>query len=141
MTFGERLQKAMDVHGYNPYQLANAAGITVSQVTRALRDERTGWEHTTLTKVSRACGVRPEWLSLEDGPMLAAGALRRLRDRKEWRSVVAQVRLAHREIAAEDVDAVGNLADDGWTAKLDGPLVATLAAARRAWLSRQNPHG
>lgn len=126
----------MERRGLNQYQLARAANVPPIGVSRALRDERKHQEHTTVARLARACGVRAEWLSLGEGPRVDAGPAQRLQDRREWRSVAAQVRLAHRELDAADVAAVGALPDDGWPARLDAPLVATLAAARRAWLTR-----
>jgi transcriptional regulator with XRE-family HTH domain len=137
MTPGERLQKAMEIKGLNAYQLAQKAGVPPISVSRLLRNERTHLEHATLTRLAIACGCRAEWLSLESGPMVDPPVPGRLWDRKEWKSVAARVRLAHREIHAEDVAAIGMLVDDGtWPARLDAPLVATMAAARRAWMTR-----
>lgn len=117
------------------YHLALQSKTSPVGVKRALEDERQHHEAQTVARWASVLGVRMEWLTTGEGPMIETRP-KRLRDREEWRAVEAQVRRAHRELHSKDVSAIGDLPDVGWPARLDAPLVATLAAARRAWLDR-----
>ncbi len=67
-TLGQRLKIAREYAGISQTELADAVGIRQSAVSRIERDEAltTGFA----SRLAKACGVRTDWLSEEDGDML-----------------------------------------------------------------------
>ena len=67
-TLGQRLKKAREHAGISQSELADAVGIRQSAISRIERDEAltTGFA----SRLAKACGVRTDWLSEEDGEML-----------------------------------------------------------------------
>lgn len=68
MTLAERIQKARNHAGLKQGQLAERAGISQQAVSRL----ETGEQKTTtdIVQIAVACGVRPEWLAMEEGEMV-----------------------------------------------------------------------
>jgi transcriptional regulator with XRE-family HTH domain len=68
-TLGQRLKIAREHAGKSQAQLAEDVGIRQSAISRIERDEAltTGFA----SRLAKACGVRTDWLSEEDGEMLA----------------------------------------------------------------------
>ncbi len=67
-TLGQRLKMAREHAGISQAELADTVGIRQSAVSRIERDEAltTGFA----SRLAKACGVRTDWLSEEDGEML-----------------------------------------------------------------------
>lgn len=68
MNFGERLLKAREHAGLTQEMLAKKSGVkqgTISKIERGDTDSS-----TFTVQLSIACGVRPEWLAIEDGEMV-----------------------------------------------------------------------
>jgi transcriptional regulator with XRE-family HTH domain len=67
-TLGQRLKMAREHAGISQAELADAVGIRQSAISRIERDEAltTGFA----SRLAKACGVRTDWLSEEDGEML-----------------------------------------------------------------------
>lgn len=71
MKYGERLKLARDHAGLSQSDLALRAGVgTQENVSKLERGDATGSEFSVHYAV--ACGVRPEWLAMEDGEMTVA---------------------------------------------------------------------
>lgn len=66
-TLAERLKLAMDEAGMSQAQLAEAVGIAQPSIFKILsgRTQSSGY----IVNISKALGVRPEWLALNEGPM------------------------------------------------------------------------
>lgn len=68
MNFGERLIAAMAYKGIDQTELANAAGVSQPTIHKIVSGKT---EASTFTvQLAVACGVRPEWLAMEDGEMV-----------------------------------------------------------------------
>jgi len=68
MKFSERLIKAREHAGITQEELALASKVsqgTISKIERGDSDES-----RYVVQLAIVCGVRPEWLALEDGDML-----------------------------------------------------------------------
>ncbi len=69
MTYGERLRLARNHAGLSQQQLADKAGCSQPNVSVAENSATiTGSEFTV--QFAKACGVRPEWLAMEQGEMI-----------------------------------------------------------------------
>jgi transcriptional regulator with XRE-family HTH domain len=70
MKYGERLKAARHSAKLTQAGLANKTGNAVTQQNISLLEagEASGSEFTV--QLALACGVRPEWLALEQGPMV-----------------------------------------------------------------------
>lgn len=69
MRYGERLQKAMDFAKLKQYELADMVGIKQPSISHLINGQNvTGSEYTV--QLAIACGVRPEWLAMEEGEMV-----------------------------------------------------------------------
>lgn len=68
MRYGERLKKAMKHANLKQHELAANAGIKQPSLSHLINDPKvTGSEFTV--QLAIACGVRPEWLAMEQGEM------------------------------------------------------------------------
>lgn len=68
MTLGERLKAARKHAELTQPQLADKSGVsqqTISNIETGLQDKS-----TDTVQLAVACGVRPEWLAMEDGEMV-----------------------------------------------------------------------
>lgn len=67
-TLAERLQKARNHAKLKQGELAELAGISQQAISRL----ETGEQKTTtdIVQIAVACGVRPEWLAMEEGDMV-----------------------------------------------------------------------
>lgn len=68
MEFSERLRHARESAKLTQEQLAQKSGVkqgTISKIERGDADSS-----TFTVQLAIACGVRPEWLAIEDGPMI-----------------------------------------------------------------------
>lgn len=69
MKYGERLRAARNHAGLSQQQLADAAGCTQPNITGMENSTSAiGTEYTV--QFAKACGVRPEWLAMEQGDMV-----------------------------------------------------------------------
>lgn len=69
MTFGERLRAARNYAGLSQQQLADAAGCTQPNIT-GLENSTSAVRSEYTVQFAKACGVRPEWLAMEQGDMV-----------------------------------------------------------------------
>lgn len=69
--FGNRLRRARAHRGMTQKQLADQVGMSQSALAEA---ERSGQRSSKMFELARATGVRPEWLSAGEGPMVEASA-------------------------------------------------------------------
>lgn len=71
MDFGKRLRTAREHAKLTQQELATASGVpqqTISKIERGDQDTSSYTVHLAV-----ACGVRPEWLAMEDGAMIQTG--------------------------------------------------------------------
>lgn len=68
MKYGERLRAARAHAGLTQPALANKVGMSQPNISNLENGEATGSEYTVQLAV--ACGVRPEWLAMEQGEMV-----------------------------------------------------------------------
>lgn len=61
----------MEYAKLNQIQLADATGVKQQNISKILR--RKQQKSADLVKLAMACGVRPEWLAMEDGLMVDDG--------------------------------------------------------------------
>lgn len=73
MTLGERIRQARTHAGLTQVQLAELASMK-QQVLSRLENGHI-LQTVAIVRIATACGVRPEWLDAESGPMLAQDAL------------------------------------------------------------------
>lgn len=66
-TLAERLKLAMDEAGMSQAQLAETVGIAQPSVFKILSGKTLSSGY--IVHISKALGVRPEWLALNEGPM------------------------------------------------------------------------
>lgn len=71
MKYGERLKLARIHAGLTQKELVDRMGNIVSQQNISLleKGDATGSEFTV--QIASVCGVRPEWLAMEQGPMVS----------------------------------------------------------------------
>jgi transcriptional regulator with XRE-family HTH domain len=70
MTFAERLKQARKHAKLSQIALADKAGVTqqtISNIEQGIQEKS-----TDVVQLAIACGVRPEWLAIEEGEMVAA---------------------------------------------------------------------
>lgn len=67
MTFKDRLKQAMEDKGFTQASLAKEAGLAQSMVWKLVTGNASGT--SKLVALSKALGVRPEWLGDGSGPM------------------------------------------------------------------------
>lgn len=68
LQLGERLRMAREHARITQAQLEERSGIKQATISKIERGES---ENSTFTvRLAVACGVRPEWLDMEEGPML-----------------------------------------------------------------------
>lgn len=68
MTLGERLKAARAHAGLTQLELSERSGASQQAISAIERGDADG--STQLVQIAVACGVRPEWLAMELGPML-----------------------------------------------------------------------
>lgn len=67
MTLADRIKAARTRAGLNQPALSSLSGVkqqVISKLERGIQKET-----ADIVKIAKACGVRPEWLDAEDGPM------------------------------------------------------------------------
>jgi transcriptional regulator with XRE-family HTH domain len=69
MTYGERLRAARNYAGLSQQQLAEKAGCSQPNVT-GLENSKTAVGSEYTVQFAKACGVRSEWLAMEQGDMV-----------------------------------------------------------------------
>lgn len=68
MKFSERLITAREHAKISQEQLAHEVGVSQGAISKIERGEADGSKY--VVKIAMVCGVRPEWLSEDDGCML-----------------------------------------------------------------------
>lgn len=71
MTFRSRLQQAMEEGGFTQAALAKKTGMAQSMIWKLVSGKAAGT--SKLVTLSKALGVRPEWLGEGSGPMREGG--------------------------------------------------------------------
>lgn len=71
MTFKSRLKKAMEEGGFTQASLAKESGLAQSMIWKLVSGKASGT--SKLVPISKALGVRPEWLGEGTGPMREGG--------------------------------------------------------------------
>lgn len=69
MRYGERLKAARNHAGLSQQQVADAAGCSQPNV-QMLEASQTASGSEFTVQFAKACGVRPEWLAMEQGDMV-----------------------------------------------------------------------
>lgn len=67
MDFGERLRAARKYAKLTQQELATTSGVPQQTISKIERGDQDTSSHTVHLAV--ACGVRPQWLAMEEGPM------------------------------------------------------------------------
>jgi len=68
MKFSERVKAAMEFAGIDQNELARLAVCSQPTISKIIQGKS---ESSTFTvQIAKACGVRPEWLAMEDGEMV-----------------------------------------------------------------------
>lgn len=99
--FGDRLYAARTHAKLSQPQLAKAVGMSQSTLGEL---EWTGQGTSKATQIARTCGVRSEWLSEGQGPMLAQQALS-----EDVLAVAAQIDQLPATFRADMLSAIDNL--------------------------------
>jgi len=123
MKYGERLRAAREHAKLSQSALAAKAEVgTQENVSKLERGEAEGSEFTV--QYARACGVRPEWLALEDGSM---GATELGQDQRIITALKIMQELPNYavDIAIKEIASIAQLIQ---AAKADVPQAQTLRA-------------
>lgn len=67
MEFGKRLRAAREYAQLTQQELAEKSGVPQQTISKIERGDQDTSSHTVHLAV--ACGVRPQWLGMEEGPM------------------------------------------------------------------------
>jgi len=109
MKYGERLRIARKHAGLSQKELRDKADVaTQENISKLERSNAEGSEFTVHYAV--ACGVRPQWLALEDGEMLGQQDFRDPRLQTAW---AVMQRLPHYAIdrAVQEIDSIVKLVE------------------------------
>lgn len=68
MDFGKRLRAARKYAQLTQEELAEKSGVPQQTISKLERGDQDTSSHTVHLAV--ACGVRPQWLAMEEGPMI-----------------------------------------------------------------------
>ena len=106
MNFSERLRAAREHSGLTQDQLAEKSGVkqgTISKIERGDSDSS-----TFTVELAVACGVRPEWLAMEQGEMIDGLYVH---DEKLKRALVLLQELPDYAVdqAVKDIDSIAQL--------------------------------
>ncbi|WP_104532512.1 helix-turn-helix domain-containing protein [Xanthomonas arboricola] len=123
MEIRDRLAQAMRHSGLTQDSLAKRVGVSQQAIQKLLSG--TSKTSRKLTEIALACGVRPEWLATEEGPMSIEGL----------RATESQSAGSIREIMAAAV-TIARLVQDRTTERIEGERYIALLTEAGAAVQR-----